>query len=89
MRDEKPRGRSVIQFHKPEACDAPSAIIGDSETARIIEAALLPLRSRLSREQLDIIRSVLRSGIETDPVARVLAERSVRTNTASMRLQRS
>jgi len=45
-----------------------------SDLAGHVEAALLPLRAHLNLEQLEIVRSVLCSSIETDPVSRLLAQ---------------
>jgi hypothetical protein len=85
MREKKRARLSVIETNASEEADP--LHVGDDEVARIVETALLPLRSRLSRAQLDTIRSVLRSSIETDPVLRVLAPRALQTSTPNMRFR--
>ena len=51
-----------------------------------VEAALLPLRAHLTVEQLELVRSVLCSSIETDPVARLLLQSATGTRGASVKL---
>jgi len=87
MRDKKRARLSVIETNAIEEPDALHGAIGDEETARIVETALLPLQSRLDRAQLDTIRSVLRASIETDPVSRVLAQRALETSTPRIRFR--
>jgi hypothetical protein len=89
MRDKKRRRWSGIETPSADEVDAPQVpVVGADEVARIIETALVPLRSHLSHERLDIIRSVLRSSIETDPVSRVLTQGALQTNTAIRKLPR-
>lgn len=87
MRDKKRARLSVIETNALEKADALRGALGDDEVARIVETALLPLRSRLSRAQLDTIRSVLRASIEMDPVSRVLAQRALQTSTPDVRFR--
>ena len=88
MHDEEPSERSVPSSGKREERDAALAVVQDEHLARCIEAALLPIRSRLSREQVEIVRSVLCSSIETDPVSRLLAKNAVQAYTARAKRQR-
>jgi len=61
----------------------PPALAG-GHFANHLESALSPLRAFLTFEQLETVRSVLRSSIETDPVSRVLAQGVARTHGAIM-----
>jgi len=79
------RGNRTGSERTTEEEGEPHTFVVDKHFARHIESVLLPLRSYLSAQQLEIVRSVLGSSIECDPVSRELAEGAVRTHLASIK----
>jgi hypothetical protein len=60
-----------------------------NDLAGHVEAAILPLRAHLNLEQLEIVRSVLCSSIETDPVSRLLVQSAIAVCAGSVTVPRA
>jgi len=59
-----------------ERCAEQNALLSDPRVeclAQLVEAAVQSMQAHLNPEQAEVVRSVLRASVETDPVLRILA----------------
>lgn len=59
-------------------CGPAQALAPDEHLTARIEAAILPIRARLGPGQLEVIRAIVRTSVETDPVSQMLMQNAIR-----------